>query len=203
MKDKEQLVLDNQGLIIKVMKDLHLYWENDEEFDDYYYEGLIGLIKGAKEYDYSKSNSSTFLYVCIKNQINHFLLYKNTKGRTNPYGKDVSLNTLISEEDELLDIIPDKNDVSKEVEKKIREEAILEAINNLPREKDGLVIKMYYGLDGYPALGSLKKVSEVLGVSNSMVYQRYHRAIYQLKWMFMKNDRDLYFEEYWRNRKKW
>lgn len=203
MKDKEQLVLDNQGLIYKVIKDLHLHWASDDEFDDYYYEGLIGLIKGAKEYDYSKSNSSTFLYVCIKNEINHYLLYKNTKGRINPYGKDVSLNTLISDEDELLDLIPDNNDVAKEIEQKIREEAMLEAVNSLPREKDRLVIKMYYGLDGYAELGSLKKVSEALGVSNSMIYTRYHRAINQLQWMFRKNDRDLYFEEHWRNRKRW
>lgn len=203
MNDKEQLILENQGLIYKAIKDLHVYWTTDDEFDDYYHAGLIGLINGAKQYDSTISKKSTFLYVCIINSIKHHMIQRNTKGRFNPYGSNISLNKLVSEEDELLDLIPDTTNLEEEMENQMEKEMLLKAVNNLPREKDQLVIKMYYGLDGYEELASYDKVAEVLGVSRSMVYTRYHRALFQLRFMLERNDRDLYFDEYWRNRKRW
>ena len=46
----DNLIITNQGLIGKAIKDLKCYWRTEDEFQDLYDAGMIGLIKGAKEY---------------------------------------------------------------------------------------------------------------------------------------------------------
>lgn len=65
----DNLIITNQGLIGKVIKDLKCYWRTEDEFQDLYDAGMIGLIKGAKEYKKELSSKSTYLYECIKNEI--------------------------------------------------------------------------------------------------------------------------------------
>ena len=46
----DNLIITNQGLIGKAIKDLKCYWRTEDEFQDLYDDGMIGLIKGKKEY---------------------------------------------------------------------------------------------------------------------------------------------------------
>ena len=65
----DNIIITNQGLIGKAIKDLKCYWRTEDEFQDLYDAGMIGLIKGAKEYKKELSSTSTYLYTCIKNEI--------------------------------------------------------------------------------------------------------------------------------------
>ena len=65
---KDEIILNNLGLIYKAMKDLHCQIRTEEEFEQYYYAGLFALIKASKTYDETKGKSG-YLYIYIKNAI--------------------------------------------------------------------------------------------------------------------------------------
>lgn len=54
----DELILNNIPLIKKCIKDMRLYWNTEDEFQDYYDAGLLGLINGAKTYNESKARQS-------------------------------------------------------------------------------------------------------------------------------------------------
>lgn len=179
--NEEQLILDNIPLIYKCIKDMHLYWQTEDEFQAYYDAGLDGLMKGARQYDRSKDiKPSSFLYPCIKNEIMHLLTVKNLKKRKNEFGSDISLNLIVNEDSnsttEFVDFIPDLNtNIELEVEKKFELERLLSAVESLENEKDKLVVKMYYGLDGYESR-TYESIGKSLNVTREMIRIRLKRA---------------------------
>ncbi len=193
----EQLILDNLPLIYKCIKDMHLYWQTEDEFQAYYDAGLDGLMKGARQYDRSKDiKPSSFLYPCIKNEIMHLLTVKNLKKRKNEFGSDISLNLIVNEDSnsktEFADFIPDLNtNIELEIENKLEFERLLNAVNNLKNEKDKLVVKMYYGLDDYEPR-TYESIGKSLNVTREMIRIRLKRATKNLKQYLEKNDRELF-----------
>lgn len=193
----EQLILDNIPLIYKCIKDLHLYYKTEDEFQAYYDAGLDGLMKGARKYDGSKDiKPSSFLYPCIKNEILHLLTIKNLKKNKNEHGRNISLNITINDDSNKLtefgDLIPDlETNIELEIEKKLEAERLLAAVNQLKNEKDKLVVKMYYGLDGYEP-GTYESVSKYLGVTKQAIQARLKRAKNNLKQYLEKNDREVF-----------
>lgn len=185
MNDKEeQMILDNLGLIYVAIKQLCLVYKTEDEFQDYYDSGLIGLIKGVRTFDDNKKNKpSTFLVPCIKNEIKHYLKAKTTKKRFNENGKTVSLNVLTGEDEntELAEYIKDKSiNIEKQVERKIEIENIVHRINKMKNIKDALVLKMYFGLDGFTER-NFKEISDVLKVSQQRIRERFYRGLEILK----------------------
>jgi len=194
-KLEEKLILENMALIRKVIKDLHLYWQTEDEFQEYYDVGLDGLIKGVRSYDEAKGKISTWCIPCIRNEILHLVTQKNYKKNKNEYGRDISLNFTINEDSEKVteygDLIPDLNtNVELEIEKKFEAERLLVAVNQLKNEKDKLVIKMYYGLEGYEPM-IFRDIAEQFGCSDSAIQFRARRALPLLKKYLEKNDRDI------------
>lgn len=195
-KLEEKLILENMALIRKVIKDLHLYWQTDDEFQEYYDVGLDGLIKGVRSYDETKGKISTWCIPCIKNEILHLVTKKNYKKNKNEYGRDISLNFTINEDSEKVteygDLIPDLNtNIELEIEKKLEAERLLAAVNQLKNEKDKLVVKMYYGLDGYePRM--FREIAEQFCCSKSAIQFRAKRALSLLKQYLEKNDKELF-----------
>lgn len=193
----EQLILDNIPLIYKCIKDMHLYWQTEDEFQAYYDAGLDGLMKGARQYDRSKDiKPSSFLYPCIKNEIMHLLTVKNLKKRKNEFGSDISLNLIVNEDSnsktEFADFIPDLNtNIELEIENKLEFERLLNAVNNLKNEKDKLVVKMYYGLDDYEPR-TYESIGKSLNVTKEMIRVRLKRAENNLKQYLEKNDREVF-----------
>jgi RNA polymerase sigma factor (sigma-70 family) len=185
MNDKEeQMILDNLGLIYISIKELCLSWETEDEWQDFYDSGLIGLINGVKTYDNNKGfKISTFLSCCIKNEIKHHLKIKTAKKRFNENGKTVSLNVLTGEDEntELAEYIKDKSiNIEKQVEQKIEIEYILHRINKMKNKKDALVLKMYFGIDGF-AEKNFREISDVLKVSQQRIRERFYRGLENLK----------------------
>ena len=183
----EKLVTDNLALIHLMIKKLNCKWETEDEYQNYYDYGLDGLINGAKTYDESKGKASTYLCQCIANGIRRIFYLNSLPKRHNPAGPDISLNYELLESNrndytEFGDLIPDPNvNVEEEVEKILERENVLNAVNNLKIEKDKIVIKMYYGLDGYEECKSYDKIAEKFGVSRNAIYFRVKRAKEELK----------------------
>lgn len=185
--DTDKLIIDNIPLVNLMIKELHCRWTTDDQYQKYYDFGLEGLIKGAKSYDESKGKPSTYLCTCIKNNITRCFYLDNLPKRKNLAGTDISLNYAMYSDNlydytELGELIPDpKVNIEEEIEKKIQIETIIAAINSLDNERDKLVIKMYYGLDGYKEANSCDEIAKEFGVSRNMINTRLHRAINKLK----------------------
>lgn len=193
----EKLVTENLALIVLMIKKLNCKWETDDEYQNYYDYGLEGLIRGAKTYDESKGKVSTYLCSCIKNSIQRAFYLNKMPKRYNPAGPDLSLNYEVYEGNNLNDyaefgdFIPDPNvNIEEEVERIHQKEIILNAVNNLKIEKDKLVVKMYYGLDGYEECKSYEKIAEKLGVSRNAIFARMQRAKKELK-IKLKDPKDV------------
>lgn len=192
----EKLVTDNLSLINFAIKKLNCKWETEDEYQNYYDYGLEGLIRGAKTYNDSKGKPSTYLYKCIANSIQRTFYLNNMPKRFNPSGKDISLNYKIEGDNindytEFGDLIPDPNvNVEEEVDKILEKERVLYAVNNLKNKKDRIIVKMYYGLDGYEEVNSYEKIAEKIGVSRSAIFSRIKRAKKELK-RALKNPKDV------------
>lgn len=77
-KEKEQLVIDNQGLIYYCLKKYDLF-QNTSELDDVVSVGQVALVSAANTFDSTKGiKFSTYAVTCIRNSI---ILYarRNTK----------------------------------------------------------------------------------------------------------------------------
>ena len=203
----EKLVTENLALINLMIKKLNCKWETDDEYQNYYDYGLEGLIKGAKTYDESKGKASTYLCQCIANGIKRIFYLNDLPKNHNPAGPNLSLNyevyegNNINDYSEFGDFIPDPNvNVEEEVEKTLEKERLLYAVNNLKNEKDKIVIKMYYGLDGYEELNSYDKIAEKFGVSRSAIFARVKRAKEELK-NKLKDARDVSIQRKNKNRR--
>lgn len=192
---EEQIILENQGLIYMCIKNLNLHWETNDEFQDYYDYGLLGLINGAKTYDESKGvKISSYLVTCIRNEICKYLYLKTLPKRLNPNGKDLSLNYIVEnseEECEFINCIVDPNtNVEEEVEHKMQLEILLNAINRLPKERDALIIKMYYGLENYEH-HSLERIGAKLNLSRTGVNNIIKRTIPKIKKIVKEEERKI------------
>lgn len=193
MRTEEEMILDNRPLIYKMIKALHIKYRNEDEFQEYYDAGLDGLIKGVRSYDETKGKISTWCIPCIKNEMLHLMTTKNYKKNKNEFGLDLSLYSIIpgSDDLEIIDTIEDSRiDIENDLEKKLESERLLAAVNQLKNEKDKLVVKMYYGLEGYEPR-TFRDIAEKFGCSNSAVQFRARRALSSLKKYLEKNDRDI------------
>ncbi len=187
---EEELYIKNKGLIYMAIKQKHLYWNTDDEFQQYYDAGEEGLIKGIKTYDSTKGYKiSTYLYTCICNEIHKYIQINNLPKRKNRFGKDISLNKLVVNENEslseLIDFIPSDVNIEEEIEKKIRHENLLKYVNNLKNERDKEVIKHFYGLEGRKSK-STREIARDWGVSQNAINSRRIRALNTLKKVYGK-----------------
>lgn len=141
MKDQE--ITKHIPLIKKVIRDMHCRYRTEEEYQEYYSAGTLGLVKGAKTYDGSVK-VSTYLYACIKNEIAQVFTYNSRQKR---YGQVESLNKLIKDGDEssgeLQDTIASDEDIEKEFQERQDYEKLYRAINMLKPYKRKLIIENY------------------------------------------------------------
>lgn len=150
-EDIDKLVLDNIPLISKVIKDLRCYWRSEDEREEIYYYGLMGLIKGTKVYDYSVKPSS-FLYPCISNEIKHYMRLSNMDKRKIHKETMVSIYKEVGEkrDTELIEFFEDENiNVEQELMDKLEVEKIMYAMNKVLTKKQKMYLCQYYGVYGY------------------------------------------------------
>lgn len=151
--NEEELILNNMLLINKCIKDMHLYWKTEDEYQNYYDDGLIGLINGVKTFDESKNTKLvTYLYTCIKNSISRGIraslydkrkIHKETLVSLDEHLKD---NPTATYKDMLID--PDVN-IEEDLEKKYKIAEVIHAINAKLNPSQKRVFCKYYGIEGY------------------------------------------------------
>lgn len=163
---KEKLILDNINLIYMVLKRYNLY----NELDEYYDVGMIGLVKGANNFDESKGyKPSTYLTTCITNEILYYkrkkLMQKRGSGMQN-----VSIYTQINNDGKelyLLDVIPSNESIEENIIKKEKIELIYKEIFKL-NDRDKFIICSNYGLLGYKKL-TQAQMSEKINISQTQI----------------------------------
>lgn len=167
---KDDIIVENLNLIHFTIKKMRLYWKNEDEYNDFYNDGLIGLINGVRTFDESKDlKLSTYLYVCISNSIKAGMHYNNSLKRKTDK-RIISLNMYINEEqdEQLIDFIPDnKTNIEKEIIRKQQIEDIIYILEKCETYRNIAIFKLYYGLDGFPERTG-EEISEYFNIS----YQR-------------------------------
>lgn len=176
------LIERNLRLVVHIVKK---YFASGEEQEDLISIGTIGLIKGIDSYKGSKKTRlSTYCARCIENEVlMHFRKQKKLNGEvfmsdpleTDKDGNTITLQDIISQNDDMLDGIILKNNLKK----------IYSFVERLdPREK--MIISMRYGLyDTKPH--TQKQVASKLSISRSYVSRIEKRALEKLTDAFEKS----------------
>ena len=100
--NKQQLIEDNMKLVYSIISKEYPTYLHDE---DIVQSGMLGLCKAADNWDESKAKFSTYAWKCIRNEINQEFINRK------PHSTNVSLETPISEESVLGDLIVGETDV--------------------------------------------------------------------------------------------
>lgn len=107
INDRDSLVLGNRNLVYHHTKKYRHLWF----YEDITQEGMMGLLKAASAYSPTAANGNFSCYAsrCIKGEISHFFrdrldLIRTLRG-CDPISVS-SLNAMISDNAEILDIIP-------------------------------------------------------------------------------------------------
>ena len=186
---EEELYNEHKALIYMAIKQKHLYWSTDDEWQKYYDAGEIGLIKGIRNFDETKGYKiSTYLFACISREILRVVQLDNLPKRKNPYGKDISLNQIVddnsSDPSELIEFIPSDVDIEKEVEEKIKLEHLYEALECLKNKRSREIIILYYGLYGSKE-HTLEEIGNKLKITKQRVARLKDLGIRRIK-LFVK-----------------
>ena len=164
---REEMILNNQGLVGYVIKKLHL----SNIFFEVYDLGLIGLINAVDTYDEKKGIFSSYAYMCIEHEITHYL----RKKRFNT----VSLDEDLFETKKLKDMIRDEYDLEKDVEKREMISYIYDNFNCL-NEKEIKCLIWNYGLFGNEKQCQ-SDIAKKLNVSQPHVSRMINSAIKKLR----------------------
>ncbi|MBE6708990.1 MAG: RNA polymerase sporulation sigma factor SigE [Ruminococcaceae bacterium] len=142
--------------------------------------GTIGLIKAVNTYRADKNiKLATYASRCIENEI---LMYMR---KTNPLRSEISIDEPLNVDwdgNELLlsDILgSDEDSVSRNMEKDEDEREIRAAVDSLD-ERERVIIKLRYGLDGGRER-TQKEVADMLGISQSYISRLEKKIIERLK----------------------
>lgn len=159
----ENLVIDNINLIYYVIKRMKLYGDLNE----YYEEGLIGLVKASKNYDLNSGYKfSTFATKCIFNEISKYIRINNyDKRKANK--NTISLETLICDGIKLQDILVSDINLEKDLIEKEQIKLLYNSILKLS-EKEKFVINHFYGLNNYKKM-TQKEIAKILRVERSTI----------------------------------
>ncbi len=173
MTDEEKIILENQNLIYFVLKKMNLFEQSEELFDL----GMIGLVKGAKNYDSSKGLPSTYLYICIRSEIQTYI----RKKRHNT----ISLSTELGENLTLEDVIADSNNFEEDIEYRDLLDKIYQKFYLL-KETEKECLSYYFGLFNQKKETQMK-ISKRLNISTKTVNDNIKKAINKLRMAMIKD----------------
>ena len=108
--NKDVMFNENNGLIWKAIKDMHLYATKDMELDDYYQIGSMGLLRAIDTYDANKGTQfSTYAVKCIKNEIGqYFQSQERDKRKMNTVTTSYNVETNVGDNKvEIIDCVVD------------------------------------------------------------------------------------------------
>lgn len=173
--EQRQMAIDNQKLVTMVIKQLHLV----SEYWDFYDIGMIGLMKGCKNFDKESGyKPSTFLWMCIKNEILIELRSRSQLNKRANYDA-VSLDKEMFDGMTLQDIIASEFNVEDEIFKDDKLYLVLENMKYL-NDNEQFVLNHTYELNGCRKLKQ-EEIARFLEVSQAHVSRIKKGAIRKLK----------------------
>ena len=183
-EEQDNAILSNIGLIYKCIKDLNLYWRCEDEFQDYYSAGLIGLISGVKTYSNTNIKIGTYYYKCIKNRILHEITNKNRIKRKAP-------SEILSLDEVYLERVSIDNQELNIEDKLILDEEyakLKNIISSLKKDKDRQIISDYYGLFDKDKLKS-QTICKKYGVTRQAITLRVRSIKSKIKLEYFKEEK--------------
>lgn len=171
------LIERNLRLVAHIMKK---YYAQTADQEDLISIGTIGLIKGIESFDASKgARLATYAARCVENEI---LMYFRSQKKSSQDvslsdyietandGAALSLMDVVAQEEDLLEIISDREDIRK----------MIDAVDRVLTEQERQVIVLRYGLGGEPPRRQ-REVADITGISRSYVSRIEKRALQKLR----------------------
>lgn len=184
--NKEFFYNKYKRLIPKVIKDTNCQYTSEEEFQDYYDIGEIGLLTAINNFDFSKEETTKYFYNSIKNSIVRYFYYKSLDLRKINYLDLASLDQSICEGTiNLSEIIEDENvNIENEIIKKELYETLYKTIDTLkPTYKD--IICKYYGINSKRY--TLQELADLYNISRQAINVKRDNALKKLKQKIIKD----------------
>lgn len=177
---RNKLIEHNLRLVAHIVKK---YYATGADQDDLISIGTIGLIKAVSTFKSDKKiRLATYAARCIENEI--LMFFRNIKKSTqevpfsDPIDTDKDGNALT-----LIDIIADKQDISEEIDTKLRLEHLQKILPNTLDNREMQIIKMRYGLGGSEEL-TQNEIAKKLKISRSYVSRIEKAALEKLRHKF-------------------
>lgn len=181
---KKKLILSYANLVHYVIHNSRLYKQGVLDSKDYFQIGVEGLSEAIDRFDPDYGTKfETYAIKRIRGKIidalrkvKHRSQVKDEFNSPNYYD-DVSLtNTVDKDETMLYEMIPSEEKTPEDVAEKNEEKEILAREIKKLKERDRLILTLYY----YENL-NYKEIAEVLGITVSRVSQIHSRVINKLK----------------------
>ncbi len=174
---RNTLIEHNLRLVAHIVKK---YYATGADQDDLISIGTVGLIKAVSTFKSDKNiRLATYAARCIENEILMFFrsLKKNAQDVfiSDPIDTDGQGNALT-----LIDVIADKSDIVEELDTKLKLQKLRLIINGVLDERELEIIKLRYGIGGYPEL-TQRDIAKRLGISRSYVSRIEKSALEKLR----------------------
>ena len=179
---RNKLIEHNLRLVAHIIKK---YYSSNNNQDDLVSIGTIGLIKAIDTFDVSKGiRLSSYAARCIENEV--LMFFRNAKKSS----QDVSLKVPIDTDKDgnalvLMDIMSEGDSIVENLDIKIKSEKLYKYIEEILSDRDQMIIKLRYGLNGTIPL-TQREVAEKLGISRSYVSRIEKKALLLLRKKFDK-----------------
>lgn len=171
------LIERNLRLVAHIMKK---YYAQTADQEDLISIGTIGLIKGISTFDGSKgARLATYAARCIENEI---LMYFRSQRKSS---RDVSLSDYIDTGTDgaalsLMDVVSDEEDLTEIINNKDQLSQLRTLVDTCLTEQERQVIALRYGLQDQPPQRQ-REVAQMLGISRSYVSRIEKRALEKLR----------------------
>lgn len=174
---RNKLIEHNLRLVAHIAKK---YYSTTNDQDDLISIGTIGLIKAVNTFSYDKGTRfATYAARCIENEIlMHFRNVKKTAGDvyiSEPIDTDTEGNAIT-----LMDVFSDEESLIDNIDLKIKSEKLYKLIEKYLDEREQLVIRLRYGLNGYHPL-TQREIATKLKISRSYVSRIEKKALQGLR----------------------
>lgn len=175
---RDELILHNMRLVNRViLKNFNNYYLDKEELFSI---GLIGLMTAVDKFDVDNSILFTeYAIACIKNIIIDFLKKDNRKRQNEESFEkifyDNTDNSFITFEKKLEDT---KVNIIEDYELSIINQAICQAVNELP-EMEKLLIVKYFGFNSEKMM-TQKELGDLFGISRSYISKCISKVLFKL-----------------------
>lgn len=167
-------IKQNEGLIGKVIKDMHFTYRNFDDYEEAYSLGRIGLYKAIKTYN-GEVKKSTYYYKCIKNAVKYIFQKKKTK-RVQFNDNAISIYTEYDYKTLLEGLANETNIegdmIQKETQKEIQHQ-VRKVIEKL-KPNYQKILKLKFGIGCNPK--TTKEIAAITGTTQNNICDLYKKA---------------------------